>query len=74
MESAKEMLRDIDCAELIDVGRATWWSWNSQHLVPAPIRIGRSVRWRADEIRRWIGAGCPARDAWERIREERAAR
>ena len=29
------------------------------------------VRWRADEIRDWMDAGCPRRDAWERIRDSR---
>ena len=29
------------------------------------------VRWRADEIRDWMDAGCPHRDAWERIRDSR---
>ncbi|MBX3363152.1 MAG: helix-turn-helix domain-containing protein [Phycisphaeraceae bacterium] len=27
--------------------------------IPAPIRIGRSVRWRESEIAAWIAAGCP---------------
>ncbi|MCC6407688.1 MAG: helix-turn-helix domain-containing protein [Planctomycetes bacterium] len=28
--------------------------------IPPAIRIGRSVRWCASELRRWIDAGCPA--------------
>jgi predicted DNA-binding transcriptional regulator AlpA len=34
--------------------------------LPAPLKVGgRLVRWRAAEIRAWIEAGCPDRQAWE---------
>lgn len=29
--------------------------------MPRPIRKGRKVLWRLDEIRRWVEAGCPDR-------------
>lgn len=69
MEAEKALLRDVDCAALMDIGRATWWNWNSQGLVPAPVRVGGSVRWRSEEIQAWVKAGCPARSEWTRIRE-----
>ncbi|HJZ56430.1 MAG TPA: hypothetical protein VKE74_15805 [Gemmataceae bacterium] len=28
--------------------------------VPAPVKVGRSTRWRRAEIESWIAAGCPA--------------
>jgi excisionase family DNA binding protein len=32
--------------------------------MPAPIKLGGLVRWRADEIRDWINGGCkPVRQA-----------
>lgn len=31
---------------------------------PEILRLGRSVRVRADELAEWIRAGCPGRDAW----------
>lgn len=31
---------------------------------PDLLRLGRSVRVRADELAAWIRAGCPGRDAW----------
>lgn len=68
MDDTKEMLRDTECAELIDVSRATWWSLNARGLVPEPVRIGRSVRWRANEIRAWLDAGCPERAEWLNLR------
>lgn len=33
--------------------------------MPAPIRLGRAKRWRLDEIRAWLAAGCPDRRTWE---------
>ncbi len=28
-------------------------------LLPPPVRIGRSVRWRREDIYGWIARGCP---------------
>ncbi len=33
--------------------------------LPGPLRLGRSVRWRRDEIAAWLAAGAPPRDVWE---------
>ncbi|MCH8854101.1 MAG: helix-turn-helix domain-containing protein [Planctomycetes bacterium] len=38
---------------------------HSEALVPAPVRLGRSVRWRGSEVGKWIEAGCPSRETWE---------
>lgn len=37
--------------------------------IPAPVRLGRSKRWRLLEIKAWLEAGCPHRDEWVRSRE-----
>jgi conjugative relaxase-like TrwC/TraI family protein len=28
-------------------------------VVPEPVRLGRTVRWRLEDIHSWIAAGCP---------------
>ena len=33
--------------------------------LPAALRIGGAKRWRVDEIRRWVDAGCPDRKTWQ---------
>ncbi len=33
--------------------------------LPAPVRVGRSVRWRLDDIDRWVTLGCPSRSEFE---------
>jgi predicted DNA-binding transcriptional regulator AlpA len=32
---------------------------------PRPVNIGRAVRYRREEIARWIEAGCPDRGTWQ---------
>lgn len=39
---------------------------NSEGSLPNPIRLGRSIRWRASEVAEWIAAGCPDRKAREK--------
>ena len=34
-------------------------------LGPRPLHLGRALRWRADELRAWVQAGCPPRCRWE---------
>jgi predicted DNA-binding transcriptional regulator AlpA len=51
---------------LLDVGRRTVTRMNAAGLLPRPVRVSGSVRWRLDEIRAWVAAGCPTRKEWER--------
>lgn len=37
--------------------------------IPRPVRVGRAVRWRRDELIVWIGAGCPDRETWDSMRD-----
>ena len=56
-------------AELLDVSKRTLWRLRSAGRLPKPVRIGGSVRWRADEVRRWIASGCPPLSEWDVARE-----
>jgi len=59
------LLIDIkEIAKLLDVSERTISSMQASGRIPAPIRIGRSVRWGYEEIRAWVQAGCPARAKW----------
>lgn len=33
--------------------------------LPAPVRLGGSVRWRYSELVAWTEAGCPSRREWD---------
>ena len=51
-------------------GRTTWRK-KSAGLIPAPLKIGGCVRWRADEVTDWISCGCPPRSQWEQLRRSK---
>jgi len=55
-----------EAARLCGVSRATWFKMRAADRVPAPVRLGGSVRWRTDDLRRWVDAGCPSRESFER--------
>ena len=44
---------------------------NRAGLIPAPLRIGGCVRWREDEISRWLRCGAPVRSVWEQQRAKK---
>jgi excisionase family DNA binding protein len=54
-----------EAAALCSVSERTWRIWHSAGRIPRPVQIGRTVRWRRDEISAWIAAGCTRRADWE---------
>ena len=42
---------------------------NRAGLLPRPLKIGGCVRWREDEISRWLKCGAPCRAEWEKKRD-----
>jgi len=68
--SAETLLIDARAAaRLCGIGRTSWYGLLSAGRVPEPIRLGRAVRWRRDELIAWIAAGCPPRHKWEAMRK-----
>jgi predicted DNA-binding transcriptional regulator AlpA len=63
------LLAAASAARLCGVSPATWHRMNAGGRCPAPVRLSRGcVRWRAEELRDWIAAGCPDRRTWEVMR------
>ncbi|MCH8880044.1 MAG: AlpA family phage regulatory protein [Planctomycetes bacterium] len=61
-----------DAARLLGISRAQIWKLNSAGKIPQPVRLGtKAPRWRIAELRDWLEAGCPDRQAWERTRGDR---
>ena len=54
-----------DVARLLQVSTRTLWRQLSAGQIPKPVRFGGTVRWRIDEIRKWIAEGCPLPQARE---------
>lgn len=48
-------------AAVLNLSTRTVWRMHSEGRIPPSVRLGRSVRWRRDEIDEWISAGCPER-------------
>jgi len=68
-ETERLALPAAEVAKLLGISTRHLWSLNSSGRLPQPVRFGRAVRWRADEIRDWLAAGAPERSRWETMRE-----
>jgi len=58
------LLSTAETAKLLGVSIRTWYTWDQLGKIPKPVRIGRKLFWRRDEITAWIEAECPPRDDW----------
>ena len=65
MNSEPELIKGPDVAQLAGISARHWARLTTSGRAPACVRLGRSTRWRRDEILGWISAGCPARQKWE---------
>lgn len=54
-------------AELLSVSERHVHKLNSSGRLPRPIRLGRSVRWRREELEAWVEADSPDRARWEAL-------
>lgn len=63
------LLTAHDLAALLRVSLRTVRCWDAGGRLPQPIHVGRSVRWRRDEIREWVEAGAPDRAIWASMRD-----
>ena len=50
-------LTAADVARLLDISQRHVWALDSSGRLPRLIRLGRSVRWNAAELRDWLRAG-----------------
>jgi len=55
----------VGVADALGISTRQIWKMLAAGRLPEPIRLGRCVRWRLDEIRAWVAAGCPVRAEWE---------
>jgi excisionase family DNA binding protein len=63
LESDQEpvLLPASKVARMLQVSTRTLWRLLAAGKMINPIKLGRSVRWRKDELMKWIAAGCPPR-------------
>jgi len=55
------MITAAQVARMLQVSLRTLWRMRSAGDLPTPLRVGAAVRWRKEEIIRWIADGCPSR-------------
>ncbi len=60
------LLPAADCAEQHGVSKKTWVRWDRARRIPAPVRIGRVVRWDPTVLEEWRRQGCPDRNTFRR--------
>jgi excisionase family DNA binding protein len=47
-------------SQILNISERTLWRLVSGGKLPQPVRIGRSARWRVQDIHEWIESGCPS--------------
>ena len=57
--SIPSLLSVNDLAELLRVSTRTLWRLKSKGEIPHPVKFGGTVRWRGDDIKKWLNEGCP---------------
>ena len=64
--STRILITVTELSEILSLSPSTIWRMDSKGELPEPLRLNRTVRWRADEIQLWIDAGCPSRSIFEK--------
>lgn len=58
-EDQGRLIDSKEAAKLLKVSPRTLWRMQTSGDMPAPIRLGRAVRWSAEVLKKWVEAGCP---------------
>ena len=66
-QEAPMLLNAQQVADLLGVSVRHLYKLHNSGRLPAPIRLGRAVRWRREELQAWITAGTPNRARWQAI-------
>lgn len=57
----KPLLIPVDAvAKILGVSPRSVWRLRSSGKIIEPVRIGGLIRWKLDEVSRWVEDGCPA--------------
>ena len=68
VKGTAHLLSPAETARFLGVSSRHLRALNSCGRLPAPIRLGRCVRWCRAELVAWCEAGAPVRDEWHQIR------
>lgn len=61
------LLDVVAVAEVLGISQRGVWRFRDAGRMPAPVSLGRLIRWRAADLTAWIAAGCPdvRRTGWK---------
>ena len=62
------LLNSPEVADLLNISEQHLFRLNAEKKIPAPIKLGKSVRWSRQELLDWIAAGAPSRTEWLRVK------
>jgi predicted DNA-binding transcriptional regulator AlpA len=65
MHAGPRLVSAQNLANSLGISVRTLWRLRNGGKLPRPVQLGRSLRWRADEIEKWIKLGCPPLPQWE---------
>jgi len=51
-----------ELATILGMSKRTVWRLLSAGRLPPPVHLGKSTRWRLNDIHRWVESGCPETD------------
>lgn len=67
-----QLLSAKELAKMLSLSKRQIHRLNSCHRLPAPIRIGGSIRWDLErDIKPWLATGAPDRKSWEAMKQAR---
>ena len=69
-KNALLLLKAAEAAERFGCSVRTWRTWDRSGRTPPPVRVGRSLYWRPNELAAWVEAGYPDRAAWIAQRDD----
>jgi len=49
-----------EACRLLSIGKSLFYALKASGRLPAPVRLGRAVRWNRATLIRWCEAGCPS--------------
>jgi predicted DNA-binding transcriptional regulator AlpA len=61
-------------AKMLSISERSVYNLSDSGLLgPRPIHLGKRNLWSIAELRAWVGAGCPRREKWLSIRQNKVS-
>lgn len=57
-QTSQPLLTVNEVARLLNLSIRSVWRLRSAGRIPQPVTIGGSIRWKEEDLRKWIAEGC----------------